>query len=65
VHAGLPPGPIANPGAESLRAALSPADSDYIFFVANPGGAGDHSFASTLREHNQAVARLRAARKAP
>jgi UPF0755 protein len=65
VHTGLPPGPIANPGAESLRAALSPADSDYIFFVANPGGAGDHSFASTLPEHNQAVARLRAARKAP
>ena len=65
VHAGLPPGPIANPGTESLRAALSPADSNYIFFVANPGGAGDHSFSSSLREHNQAVARLRASRKAP
>jgi UPF0755 protein len=65
VHAGLPPGPIANPGAESLRAALSPADSDYIFFVANPSGAGDHSFSSSLREHNAAVARLRAARKTP
>ena len=62
VHAGLPPGPIANPSAESLRAALAPADSDYIFFVANPGGAGDHSFSSTLNEHNQAVARLRASR---
>ncbi len=65
VHAGLPPGPIANPGEESLRAALSPADSDYIFFVANPGDAGDHSFSSSLREHNAAVARLRAARKKP
>ncbi|MDA0205086.1 MAG: endolytic transglycosylase MltG [Acidobacteria bacterium] len=65
VHAGLPPGPIANPGAESLRAALSPADSDYIFFVANTGGAGDHSFSSTLREHNQAVVRLRASRNTP
>lgn len=64
VHGGLPPGPIASPGAESLRAALAPADSEYIFFVANPGGAGDHSFSSTLREHNQAVARLRAARDA-
>lgn len=65
VHGGLPPGPIANPGAESLRAALAPADSQYIFFVANPGGGGDHSFSSTLTEHNQAVARLRAARNAP
>lgn len=65
VHGGLPPGPIANPGGESLRAAFAPADSDYIFFVANPGGAGDHSFSVTLREHNQAVARLRAGRKAP
>jgi UPF0755 protein len=65
VHGGLPPGPIANPGAESLRAALAPAESEYVFFVAKPGGTGDHSFSATLREHNQAVARLRAARKAP
>jgi UPF0755 protein len=65
VHAGLPPGPIANPGMESLRAALSPVDSEYIFFVANPGGGGDHSFSATLSEHNQAVARLRTARTAP
>lgn len=64
VHGGLPPGPIANPGAESLSAALRPADSKYIFFVANPGGGGDHSFSVTLSEHNQAVARLRAARDA-
>jgi UPF0755 protein len=65
VHGGLPPSPIANPGAESLRAAFAPADSDYIFFVAKPGGSGDHSFSATLREHNQAVARLRAGRNAP
>ena len=65
VHGGLPPSPIANPGAESLRAAFAPADSDYIFFVANPGGSGDHSFSATLREHNQAVARLRAGRNSP
>ena len=65
VHGGLPPGPIASPGAESLRAALSPADSEYIFFVAKPGGLGDHAFSSTLREHNQAVSRLRAARHTP
>lgn len=62
VHSGLPPGPIANPGEESLRAALRPADSAYIFFVANPGGGGDHTFSVTLSEHNQAVARWRAAR---
>lgn len=60
VHTGLPPGPIANPGAASLRAALAPADSDYIFFVANPGGAGSHTFSVTLSEHNRAVARFRA-----
>lgn len=65
VHGGLPPGPIASPGAESLRAAFAPADSEYIFFVANPGGVGDHFFSATLNEHNQAVARLRAGRKAP
>lgn len=65
VHGGLPPGPIANPSAESLRAAFVPAESDYLFFVANPGGAGGHSFSATLREHNLAVARLRAGRGAP
>ena len=65
VHAGLPPGPIANPGAESLHAAVHPADSEYIFFVANPGDAGDHSFSSTLREHNEAVARLRSSQSSP
>ena len=60
VHTGLPPGPIANPGAASLHAALAPADSDYIFFVANPGGEGSHTFSVTLSDHNRAVARFRA-----
>ncbi|MFW5902008.1 MAG: endolytic transglycosylase MltG [Thermodesulfobacteriota bacterium] len=50
---GLPPGPIANPGPASLRAALYPADTDYLFFVAKPDGT--HHFSKTLRAHNQAV----------
>jgi UPF0755 protein len=55
VHAGLPPGPIGNPGETSLRAALSPAPTDYLYFVANTQGG--HFFAATLAEHNQNVAK--------
>jgi UPF0755 protein len=54
-HYGLPPGPIGNPGAVSLRAALDPAQTGYLYFVANTQGG--HFFSSTLKEHNKNVVR--------
>lgn len=57
VREGLPPGPIANPGEKSLAAALQPAATEYLYFVAR--GEGRHVFSATLDEHNAAVRGLR------
>ena len=50
---GLPPGPIASPGREALRAVIQPADSPYLFFVSRNDGT--HVFAKTYREHEANV----------
>jgi UPF0755 protein len=57
---GLPPGPIANPGMASLKAALKPAETSYLFFVAKPDGSGGHVFTENLSAHNEAVRQYRA-----
>jgi UPF0755 protein len=56
-HAGLPPGPIANPGLDSVAAVLLPATTDYLFFVAT--GEGRHAFSHSLDEHEAAIHRPR------
>lgn len=58
VKAGLPPGPICNPGEASIRAVLHPAKTDYLYFVATTDGSGTHLFAHTLEEHNANVSKV-------
>jgi UPF0755 protein len=58
-YAGLPPGPIGNPGKSALEAAMHPAQSDYYYFVAD--AQGHHRFSRTIEEHNKNVAAYRRA----
>ncbi len=60
-HAGLPPGPIANPGLVAIRAALHPADSGALYFVLRPDGSGAHQFSSNMADHEAAIAKYRRA----
>jgi UPF0755 protein len=62
-HAGLPPGPIANPGLAALKAALAPAATSYVYFVARPDGSGGHQFSDNIEAHNRAVEQYRQHRK--
>ena len=57
LHAGLPPGPICNPGAAALKAAVSPVKSDFLYFVADR--TGGHTFSRTFEEHLNAIAAAR------
>ena len=61
-NAGLPPGPIGNPGIESIKAAANPAQTDYLFFVVKPCGEGEHVFSETDAEFQQDVDRYNAER---
>ena len=61
LYKGLPPGPIASPGLASIRAALYPADQNYLYFVATQEGG--HKFSLTYQEHRAAVARYQLKRK--
>ncbi|MGH9660041.1 MAG: endolytic transglycosylase MltG, partial [Bryobacteraceae bacterium] len=63
LRAGLPPGPIANPGMAALRAALAPAPTGFLYFVALPDGSGRHLFSSSIAVHTSAAGRYRRAQK--
>ncbi len=63
-YAGLPPGPIGNPGLASLQAAADPARVPYRWYVVKPGSCGEHAFATTAEEAQRNVDRYNAAREA-
>mgnify|MGYP001465057710 CR=1 FL=1 len=54
---GLPPGPIASPGLESIRAALYPEETSYFYYVTKKDGSNEHLFAETLAEHEANIAK--------
>jgi UPF0755 protein len=57
VAAGLPPGPICDPGLDAITAVAHPAATDYLYFVAKGDGSGTHAFAATLAEHEANIAK--------
>lgn len=59
MYEGLPPGPIASPGNNSIKAAIYPEEHEYFFFVAKGDGSGEHYFSKTLAEHNRARQKAR------
>jgi UPF0755 protein len=63
-HAGLPPGPIGNPGLSSIEAAARPARVGYLYYVVKPGTCGEHAFSSTFAEFERDQQRYQAAREA-
>lgn len=63
-NAGLPPGPISNPGLASLEAAAHPPKTDYLFYVTTPGACGKLTFAETEAEFETAVNKYNSAREA-
>lgn len=63
LYAGLPPGPISNPGRNALRAAVNPARTDFLYFVADQSGR--HTFSRTFEEHRDAIGEARRARGEP
>jgi len=62
LHEGLPPGPICSPGLQALRAAVTPARTSHLYFVADPT-TGGHTFSTTFEEHLVAIAMARKARE--
>jgi UPF0755 protein len=63
-NAGLPPGPIGNPGLASLQAAANPARVGYLYYVVKPGTCGEHAFSSTSAEFERDRQRYNEAREA-
>jgi UPF0755 protein len=62
-YPGLPPGPIANPGRAALLAAMHPASTDYLYFVAAADGSGRHNFSASYEDHQRNVAAYRRAKR--